>query len=323
MPFFSGFCDNTSKLIDKTVVITGCSSGIGKEIVRDFYERGARIIMLNRDLNKTIETINEIEKKCCHLKNKGQLVFVYCDLASLKSVRECARKILETESHITILINNAGVMMCPKVTTVDGFEMHFGIYLGHFYLTMLLLPRIKISVPARIISVSSYLHSLFDMNFEDIHFEKQPYDPLKAYSQSNLANVLFSKELAAKLKEYNIDGINTYCVQPGFTNTNIYRHLNETLFWGATSLIGILGPLLKTPMQGAQTAIYCSVDAKCADETGFYYKDCQLATPSKYVEDETNAKRLWSISMEYVNLVKHNPFTEPDRGFRTFEDVLF
>lgn len=121
---------------------------------------GARVILACRSLEKAADAKKEIEDRCKGLSETGNLVLERCDLSSLKSVRDFSQKILDTEPHVNILVNNAGIMMCPKGETEDGFEMQFGTnHLGHFLLTMLLLPHIKNSTPARIVTVSSMAHT--------------------------------------------------------------------------------------------------------------------------------------------------------------------
>ncbi|CAH0406108.1 unnamed protein product [Chilo suppressalis] len=314
MPLFSGRCLSSAKLIGKTAVVTGCNVGIGKETVLDFYKRGARVIMACRSLEKAEQAKSDIEKACINLPEKGELVVVKCDLQSLSSVRECAQNILNQESHINILVNNAGVMMCPKSETEDGFEMQMGTnHLAHFLFTLLLLPRIRNSKPARIVTVSSRAHIRYGINLDDINYKTRPYSAAEAYSQSKLANILFSKELASKLKEHNIDGVNTYTLHPGVVKTELGRHLNESLFWGARKIIGfILAPFMKSSELGAQTTIYCSVDEKCAEETGLYYSDCAAVKPSNSALSDEKAKKLWNISAELVGLGDYNPFTADD-----------
>lgn len=116
--------------------------------------------MACRNLDKAEEAKQNIESLCKNQSEVGQIVPIQCDLSSLKSVRECAQKILDSEAQVNILVNNAGIMMCPKSETEDGFEMQFGTnHLGHFLLTLLLLPRIRNSRPARIVTVSSRAHT--------------------------------------------------------------------------------------------------------------------------------------------------------------------
>ncbi|XP_045530119.1 retinol dehydrogenase 13-like [Pieris brassicae] len=310
MPIFSGRCYSTVKLIGKTAIITGCNTGIGKEAAKDFYKRGARVIMACRNLDKAEEAKKDIEEACKDFKETGKLIVQQCDLSSLQSVRDFSQKVIESEPQINILVNNAGIMMCPKGTTEDGFEMQFGTnHLSHFLLTMLLLPRIINSQPARIVTVSSKAHIRYDMDFEDLNYTKRNYNAAEAYSQSKLANVLFSRELAFKLKEHNIRGVNTYSLHPGLIKTELGRHLDETMFRGARRIIGfILKPFLKTPELGAQTTIYCALDEKCADETGLYYSDCAVVQPDRKALNDEYAKKLWEKSIELVKL-NFNPFT--------------
>ncbi|XP_019624332.1 PREDICTED: retinol dehydrogenase 13-like, partial [Branchiostoma belcheri] len=130
----------------------------------------------------------------------GNVVVEKLDLASLKSVREFAAKANGTESRLDILINNAGIMTCPQWKTEDGFEMQFGTnHLGHFLLTNLLLDKLKNSAPSRVVNVASSAHYGGHIHFDDINLEKS-YGPIKAYCQSKLANVLFTKELDRRMK---------------------------------------------------------------------------------------------------------------------------
>ncbi|KAI5642303.1 short chain dehydrogenase domain-containing protein [Phthorimaea operculella] len=318
MPFFSGRCLSAAKLAGKTAIITGCNTGIGKETVMDFYKRGARVIMACRSLERAEAAKSDIENQCKDVPETGKLILEKCDLNSLKSVREFAQKILDSEPQVNILVNNAGVMMCPKGETEDGFEIQFGTnHLAHFLLTLLLLPRIKNSKPARIVTVSSKAHTRHSINLEDVNYKTRPYNAMEAYSQSKLANVLFSKELAERLKENNIEGVNTYSLHPGVIKTELGRHLNSTMFPGARQIIGFLvGPFMKNPLMGAQTTIYCAVDEKCADETGLYYSDCVVTSPSPKANDEELCKKLWDLSVELVGLGDYNPFTAADPGVK-------
>lgn len=316
MPLFCGRCYSTAKLMGKTAIVTGCNTGIGKETVLDFYKRGARVIMACRNLEKAEQAKTDIEQSCKDISDKGNLVLAKCDLSSLKSVSEFAQSMIDNEPQINILVNNAGIMMCPKGETEEGFEIQFGTnHLAHFLLTVLLLPRIRNSKPARIITVSSRAHTRYNINFEDPNYKTRNYNSAEAYSQSKLANVLFSRELANKLKEHNIEGINTYSLHPGVIKTELGRHLNETLFRGARGIIGFfLSPFMKTPEEGAQTTIYCSVDEKCANETGLYYSDCEATSPCSKALNDDYAKKLWDISAELVGLKDFNPFTAVDPG---------
>ncbi|XP_050313489.1 retinol dehydrogenase 13-like [Anthonomus grandis grandis] len=317
MGFFNTVCTSTVKLTGKTAIITGCNTGIGKVTAQDFYKRGARVIMACRNQEKATKAAQDIKQKCEHegTCNLGELIVDELDLSSLKSIRQFTKKIIDRESRIDILVNNGGVMTCPESKTEDGFEMQFGTnHLGHFLLTILLLPKIvhrnfESSDPSRIVTVSSVAHERGTMNFEDLNWEKRKYSAIGAYGQSKLANILFTKELARRLKEANINNVTTYSLHPGVIATELGRHMKDTYGVIATFVWGMLKWLLKTPEQGAQTTIYCSVDEKCKHESGLYYAECNVKTPTKLAQNQEDAERLWTESLKLVGLPENfDPF---------------
>ncbi|CAL1675389.1 unnamed protein product [Lasius platythorax] len=320
MWFFKKMCTSKARLDGKTVVITGANSGIGKETARDFYGRGARVILLCRNMEKMNEAVEDIKnnppsriKKDEYQSNAGELAIYSLDLSSLKSVRDCAKNLLVKEAAIHILVNNAGVAFHPYQKTEDGNEMTLQTnHLGHFLLTLLLLPKMQSSSPGcRIVNVSSIFHIVGNINFDDINLEKS-YTPTKGYTQSKLANILFTKELARRLKKADIHGVNVYSLHPGLMPTEISRHSNNTLFPGVAFLYNCLTWLLfKNVEEGAQTTIYCSVDEKAANETGLYYSDCSVATRLRRTGDDQYAKNLWDVSCKLLHL-------EPEEDFTTF-----
>lgn len=200
--------------------ILGCNTGIGKETAKELSKRGARIIMLVRDTEKGEKAAEEITKE-----TKGVVEVVKLDLASLKSIRECCDHLKEKETKIDILINNAGVMMCPDWKTEDGFDMQFGTnHLGHFLLTELLLPLVKASAEGgfrpRIVIVSSTAHAWASgIQWDDINWEKN-YNSRKAYGMSKMANVMHAAELARRLEG---TGITTYSLHPGKNSLSFQR----------------------------------------------------------------------------------------------------
>ncbi|XP_022258178.1 retinol dehydrogenase 13-like [Limulus polyphemus] len=196
----------------KTVIVTGSNCGIGKEVAREFAKRGAKVIMACRDINKCDKSRQEIVLD----SNNGQVYCYKLDLASLRSVRKFAEEVDTKNSFIHLLVNNAGVMRCPHQLTEEGFELQLGVnHLGHFMLTNLLLDKLKLSAPSRIINVSSTAHYRGHIDYDDLNSDKH-YDAAKAYSQSKLANVLFTKELANRLKGTEVL---TFAVHPGIVNT--------------------------------------------------------------------------------------------------------
>ncbi|XP_062377450.1 retinol dehydrogenase 12, like [Sardina pilchardus] len=279
------------RLDDKTVVITGANTGIGKETAIDLAKRGARIIMACRDMEKANDALKEVTEA----SGNQNVVIMKLDLSDTKSIREFAELINKDEKQLNILINNAGVMVCPYGKTADGFEMQIGVnHFGHFLLTYLLLDLIKKSAPARIVTVSSMAHTWGTINFEDINSEKS-YDKKAAYSQSKLANILFTRSLAKKLTG---TGVTAYVLHPGVVQTDLWRHLNKA----QQAVMWMVSPFTKTSVQGAQTSIYCAVAPELATESGGYYSDCAPASCSRLASDDNLAQRLWELSCKLLDI---------------------
>ncbi|XP_056597828.1 retinol-DH_like_SDR_c domain-containing protein [Triplophysa dalaica] len=289
-----GVCRCRVRLDGKTVVITGANTGIGKETARDLAMRGARIVMACRDLSRAEKAAAEIRRST----GNGNIVVRQLDLASLFSVRQFAHEYVATENRLDILINNAGVMMCPKGLTEDGYETQFAVnHLGHFLLTVLLLDVLRKSTPSRVINVSSVAHKGGKIHFDDLNFNKAPYDSLISYQQSKLANLLFTQELARRLKG---SGVTVYALHPGVIRTELGRYVQtrHPLIGTLLSIPAIL--LMKTPKQGAQTTIYCAVAEWLEPYSGCYFRDCKLKEPAPEGKDDLAALRLWEVSAKLV-----------------------
>ncbi|XP_067874332.1 retinol dehydrogenase 13 [Heterodontus francisci] len=294
--FSGGVCKSKVRLDGKTVIITGANVGIGKETAQDLAHRGARVILACRDLEKANKTAEEIRKA----SGNGNVLVQKLDLASLQSVRSFANKILETETRLDILINNAGIMRCPKWKTEDGFEMQFGVnHLGHFLLTNLLLDLLKKSTPSRIVTVSSLAHIRGKIHFDDINLDND-YNPAVSYEQSKLANVLFTRELAKKLKG---TGVTANSLHPGVVMTELARHMMPNLsLWFKILIASIAIVAFKNPWQGAQTSIYCAVAEELDNVSGLYFSDCCAKEPAPQARDDDDAKKLWELSEKMVGL---------------------
>ncbi|XP_031553920.1 retinol dehydrogenase 11-like [Actinia tenebrosa] len=294
--FKGGEFKSTRRLDGKTVIITGANTGIGKETAIDLAKRGARVIIACRSPDRGKQALKEIQEQ----SNSQQVYLEKLDLASLKSVREFAEKIKKNEPRLDILINNAGVMMCPYMTTEDGFELQIGVnHLGHFLLTNLLLDLLKKSAPSRVINLSSLGHTMTSrFKFQNMNNEKT-YGKVEAYAQSKLANILFTKELARRLEG---TGVTTYAVHPGTVETELDRHT----FFSSSILGAPFRPIrwltCKTPIQGAQTSLYCAVSEDLEGVTGRYYADCAETPSSEASKNEEDAKTLWDVSVELVGL---------------------
>ncbi|EZA58809.1 Retinol dehydrogenase [Ooceraea biroi] len=311
MWLFHSQCTSKTRLVGKTVVITGANTGIGKETARDLYRRGAKVILACRNIEKAYDALEDIKNNPPSRPdreqfrgNPGELAIYQLDLSSLTSIRECAKNLLAKESAIHLLINNAGILTTKQERTEDGFELQLQTnYIGPFLLTLLLLPKIQSSTPGcRIVNVSSIMHT-FGAIHDDLNLENS-YNPIRAYMQSKLANILFTRELVRQLKETNIEGINVYSLHPGVITTELTRHF-ENAFSIVRYLYAIAGylkqPFIKNPEQGAQTTIYCSIDETAAYETGLYYKQAQ---------DDQMAKNLWNRTCLLLGL-------KPDQDLAT------
>ncbi|XP_055603257.1 retinol dehydrogenase 11-like isoform X2 [Uranotaenia lowii] len=296
--YFQGgqFKNKDIRLEPKVVIITGANSGIGKETAIECAKRGAWVYMGCRDVNRMEKARQEI------LDASGsQNVFALeLDLASFESIRKFVRTFLSMERRLHVLINNAGVMACPKDYTKDGFELHFGTnHLGHFLLTNLLLDILKKTAPSRIITVASLGHKWGRIDKDDINSEKD-YDKWAAYTQSKLCNVLFSRHLAKRLRG---TGVHTYCVHPGTVDTELLRYFNKCLRIFLKPLMWIF---FKSPKSGAQTTLFCAMEPSIASHTGKYYSDCKLKEPEPHGKDDAMAEWLWNISEKLTGLGHNN-----------------
>ncbi|XP_005912122.1 retinol dehydrogenase 11 [Haplochromis burtoni] len=280
-----------TRLDGKTAIVTGGNAGIGKETVKDLASRGARVILACRDMAKGEQAACDVMREV-----KGaKVVTRQLDLADTKSICQFAENIYNTEKALHYLINNAGVAVCPFARTVDGIEMQFGVnHLGHFFLTFLLLDLLKHSAPSRVINLSSAAHIFGKIHFDDLKGEKD-YHHFRAYAQSKLANVLFTRELA---KRTEVLGITAYSVDPGFVNTDILRYIRRPLL----DIVKNFGFLIRTPAEGAYTTIYCTVTPENQLVTGGYYSNCSRAESSNAGQDDGTALKLWAVSCHLLGI---------------------
>ncbi|XP_051537933.1 retinol dehydrogenase 12-like isoform X1 [Myxocyprinus asiaticus] len=277
------------QLDGKTAIVTGANTGIGKETARDLAKRGARVILACRDMVKAEQAASDISREV----ENATVMARQLDLADTKSICDFAELIYNTEKSLHLLINNAGVAICPYSTTADGFETQFGVnHLGHFFLTFLLMDLLKHSAPSKVINVSSLAHSMGNIHFVDLN-SKKSYHPVKAYVQSKLANVLFTRELATRVEE---TGVSVYAVDPGLVKTDLIRHMKKSLQF----FVKTFGFLIKTPAEGAYTILYCALTPDLP--TGAYYSNCALASCSRAANDDNTASRLWAASCHLLGI---------------------
>ncbi|MBN3298826.1 RDH12 dehydrogenase, partial [Amia calva] len=285
-----GVCKSNARLDGRTVVITGANTGIGKETARDLASRGARVVIACRDVARGEATAAEIRSET----GNQQVVVKDLDLANTRSIKSFVEGFLKDEKQLHILINNAGVMMCPYSKTADGFEMQFGVnHLGHFLLTHLLMERLKQSAPSRIIIVSSLAHNMGRIKFDDLQSERS-YDSGLAYCQSKLANVMFTRELAKRLQG---SGVTVNSVHPGSVRSELVRHSTMMAL-----VFRLFSFFIKTPREGAQTSVYCAVAEELESVTGKHFSDCSPAFVAPQGRNEEVAKRLWDVSCDLLGI---------------------
>jgi len=292
-----GKCLSKARLDGKVVVVTGATSGIGKETAKEMVKRGAEVHICCRDPVKSEDVKREIKEET------GREVFFHkLDLTSLDSVRECVKDLNKCVNKIDVLINNAGVSACPPMETAEGFELQFGVnHVAHFLLTTQLLPLLRKAGKSRVVVVSSKAHEYSKMDFDDLNWKKREYNAFEAYGQSKLANVLFAKELARRETEEK-SGVTVYSLHPGTVNTDIIRYVEATSNRIRLAMIKLVFNFFsKTPKNGAQTTIYCAVDESLEGVTGKYYQDCKEIKASKAAENVDDAKRLWTLTEDMVN----------------------
>lgn len=280
----------------KVFIVTGANTGIGKETARGIAKRKGTVYLACRNLSKCEETRKEI---ILSTKNKH----VYCrelDLASFSSIKNFVKRFKVEQSRLDVLINNAGVMRCPKLLTVEGFEMQIGTnHLGHFLLTNLLLDYLKASAPSRIVTVSSIAHTRGEIDTADFNSETS-YDPKKAYEMSKLCNVLFTRELAKRLEGTNVTA---NALHPGIVDTELMRHMGiVSSFFGKIFVWPFLWMVSKNPYHGAQTTLYCALEPTLEKVTGEYFADCNKAEVADQAKDDTMALWLWKLSEKWCRL---------------------
>src|ERR687894_749095 len=276
---------------EKVCLITGATSGIGKATAMGLANMGASVVMVGRDRGRGEAAIAHIKEK----SGNASVDLMLADVSSQEEIRRLADEFKEAYPRLDVLINNAGVFRSERITTADGLEMTFAInHLAYFLLTNLLLDVLKASAPSRIVNVSSGDHSNGTIDFDDLQ-GKKGYKGAKAYSQSKLANVLFTYELARKLEG---TGVTANCLHPGVVGTNLGSGVSG--FFGF--MVRALRPLMISPEKGAQTSVYLASSPEVEGVSSRYFVKKAETRSSDESYDERIARRLWEVSAELTNL---------------------
>ena len=272
----------------KIAIVTGANSGMGMATVEALSDKGATVIMLCRSEERGKEAILKLTEN-----KERNLDLILCDLGDYESIRNFAKAVKEKYDHIDILVNNAGFISLDRQLTKEGLERQFGInHIGHFLLTKELLELM--GKGSRIVNVASGAHKTGKIHFDDINLTKG-FNVIKAYSQSKLANVLFTRELARRVADR---GITVNCCHPGAVATNI--GIDRDTGFGKT-ITGLLKPFFQTPMEGARTAIFLASDKSVENITGGYFYKCKIAKSSKRSKSKKLAKKLFELSEKLVS----------------------
>lgn len=272
----------------KTILITGTTNGIGRVTATELARQGHKIIMANRDRQKSERLAEEIVSET----GNSQVELLDLDLMSFDSVRECAAEFLKQHAKLDVLLNNAGMMAHEELLTADGFEAQFGVNnLAQLLLTAELLPALEAAAPSHVIFVTSMMHKFGKIDFDSFR-GWQNYNANGSYGQSKLAMMLNAAELADRLRDKNI-AVNT--LHPGAVVTGIIDGYSPLMKF-------FIKLMFTTPEKGAKTSIHLAGMDPASTPTGKYFVSSKEAKPGKQLADEALRERLWNESCELCNI---------------------
>jgi NAD(P)-dependent dehydrogenase (short-subunit alcohol dehydrogenase family) len=276
----------------KVVLVTGGTGGIGKATAIGLAALGAQVGITGRDLARTGQVVADIRAASGNSAIDG----FAADMSSQAEVRRLAVAVLHAYPRLDVLVNNVGGFWAHRHTTADGLEHTFALnHLASFLLTNLLLDRLKQSAPARVVNVSSHVQAEGRIDFDDLQGARA-YSGQAAYSQSKLANVMFTNELARRLEG---TGVTANSLHPGVVRTNFGA---EDQAWLFSVLSRLVLPFLKTPTQGAETSIYLASSPEMDGVTGQFFANKKVKTATKVADDPAMRARLWQASADLVGL---------------------
>ncbi len=278
----------------QSILITGANNGIGKITAQSLAKQGAHIIMVCRSEEKGTKAKEDIVRQT----GNSQVDLMLCDLSSQASILEFGLAFRERYSKLDVLVNNAGGMFGERKFTVDGLEMTFALnHLGYFLTTHYLLDALKAGTNPRIVNVSSEAHRPAKLDFDNLQSEKE-YKQFAAYCQSKLCNILFTRELASRMK-----GVMTVnCLHPGVVATNFGRETGSGLM---RFLIPIAAKFFMiSPEKGAATSIHLATSPEVAKVTGAYFDKKKIRKTAALGEDMQKAKQLWDVSLQLTGVAE-------------------
>jgi NAD(P)-dependent dehydrogenase (short-subunit alcohol dehydrogenase family) len=274
----------------RVCVVTGASSGIGQATAVALARLGACVVLVCRDRGRGQAALAEVGAAA----TGGEPSLELADLSSMEQVRDVAGR-LAGLPKIDVLVNNAGLVIYHRELTADGIEHTFALnHLAPFLLTGLLRPKLEASAPARVVTVASTAHRGARLDLDDPQLERR-YSAMLAYSNSKLANILFTRELARRLDG---TGVTANCLHPGTVRTRFGQTGSVWLKAG----IAIGGRFFQSPAQGARTVVYLASSPEVDGLTGGYYVSCRRREPSAAARNDSSARRLWDISAELTRL---------------------
>lgn len=284
--------DHTDSMTGRTVLVTGGTGGIGKATATGLARLGARVGITGRDRTRAEAAAADIRAA-----TGNPAVDAYAaDLSSQAEVRRLAGAVLDAYPRLDVLVNNVGGSWAHRHVTADGLERTFALnHLAPFLLTNLLQDRLVASAPARIVTVSSGAQSMGRIDFDDLQGERR-WSGQRAYSQSKLANVMFTYELARRLDG---TGVTANVLHPGVVRTN-FGIEDQTPFFRV--MLPVIRPFLKSPARGSETPIYLASSAEVAGVTGRYFANRKPKTSGRASYDAAAQARLWRVSAELVGL---------------------
>jgi len=273
----------------KTVLVSGATNGIGFVAARELARMGAETVLVSRSAEKCAAAVTQIKKET----GNQQVEFIAADLSTKAGVKHAADEFKRQHTRLDVLLNNAGAVFMSRQVSADGIEMTLALnHLNYFYLTSLLLDVLKASSPARVVNVSSAAHRGGKINFADIQLE-HGYSGMGAYSQSKMANVLFTYELARRLAG---SGVTSNALHPGFVDTGFAKNNGGLVKFA----MGLLKPMQKKVDDGARTSIYLASSPQVEAVSSKYFDDCKSIESDPLSYDQAVAEKLWQVSLDLL-----------------------